>query len=168
LIVLETSALVAIVTAEAGYEALFEAVMAADRVLLPPHCLLEAHMVIAGRFPPRMGDLLNAFVAGLAPDYPPFTEAHAQEARRAFDRFGKGRHPAGLNFGDCISYTVAKVEGLPLLYVGTDFGATDVVGVLGSVVKPALHDSQTVAFDTVDQTMLSVDATGPMAGQVAF
>jgi ribonuclease VapC len=162
LIVLETSALVAIVTAEAGYEALFEAVMAADRVLLPPHCLLEAHMVIAGRFPPRMGDLLNAFVAGLAPDYPPFTEAHAQEARRAFDRFGKGRHPAGLNFGDCMSYMVAKVEGLPLLYVRMWWGFW------GSVVKAALNDDQAVAFDPVDQSMFTVDATGPMAGQVAF
>jgi ribonuclease VapC len=131
LIVLETSALVAIVTAETGYEPLFEAVMAADKVLLPPHCLLEAHMVIAGRFPPQMGAVLDAFLAGLEADYPPFAEAHAQVARGAFDQFGKGRHQAGLNFGDCMSYAVAKVEGAALLYVGTDFGATDVVGVLG-------------------------------------
>ena len=61
----------------------------------------------------------------------PFTEAHARPRRTAFLRYGKGRHPAGLNFGDCMAYAVAKAEGAPLLFTGGDFARTD-VGVAGS------------------------------------
>ena len=98
-------------------------------VILPVHCLIEAHMVLAGRFPRKMVELLNALVAEIAPIYPPFTLDHAQVARQAFDRFGKGRHRAALNFGDCMSYAVAKLAGVALLYAGEDFAETDVMGV---------------------------------------
>lgn len=54
------------------------------------------------------------------------TSAQAHEARRAFSQFGKGRHPAGLNYGDCFSYALAKVQGAPLLFKGEDFPRTDV------------------------------------------
>ena len=56
----------------------------------------------------------------------PFTEEHYEAAVSAFLRYGKGRHPAGLNFGDCMSYALAVVSGLPLLYTGNDFSKTDV------------------------------------------
>jgi ribonuclease VapC len=56
----------------------------------------------------------------------PFTESQALIARRAFELFGKGRHPAGLNFGDCMSYAAAKESGEELLFKGTDFGQTDI------------------------------------------
>ena len=56
-----------------------------------------------------------------------FSEAHWREASDAFARYGKGRHPASLNFGDCMSYAVAKLSGAPLLFVGTDFAQTDIV-----------------------------------------
>jgi ribonuclease VapC len=56
----------------------------------------------------------------------PFTQEHYEAAVSAFLRYGKGRHPAGLNFGDCMSYALAVVSGLPLLYTGTDFSLTDV------------------------------------------
>jgi len=52
-------------------------------------------------------------------------------SRAAFVRFGKGRHPAGLNFGDCVSYALAQARGLPLLYKGEDFAKTDVISALG-------------------------------------
>lgn len=55
----------------------------------------------------------------------PFGEAHWREAVEAYRRFGKGRHPAGLNFGDCLTYATAKLAGEPLLFVGEDFPATD-------------------------------------------
>jgi ribonuclease VapC len=56
----------------------------------------------------------------------PFTESQAYLSRQAFARFGKGRHPAGLNFGDCMAYALAKETGEELLFKGTDFGLTDV------------------------------------------
>ena len=56
----------------------------------------------------------------------PFTEEHFDAAVEAFQRFGRGRHPAGLNFGDCMSYAVATVAGLPLLFTGQDFARTDI------------------------------------------
>jgi ribonuclease VapC len=55
-----------------------------------------------------------------------FGEPHWRAALEAFRRFGKGRHPAGLNFGDCLSYAVARVAGHPLLFVGNDFSCTDI------------------------------------------
>ena len=55
-----------------------------------------------------------------------FTEDHFHQALDAFIRFGKGRHPAALNFGDCMSYAVARVAGMPLLYTGKDFSKTDI------------------------------------------
>ena len=59
-----------------------------------------------------------------------FDEGLARESREAFIRFGKGRHFAGLNFGDCVSYALAQTRGLPLLYKGDDFAKTDVIGAL--------------------------------------
>jgi len=56
----------------------------------------------------------------------PFGEEHYEAAVSAFLRYGKGRHPAGLNFGDCMSYALARVSGLPLLYIGDDFSKTDI------------------------------------------
>jgi len=56
----------------------------------------------------------------------PFTEEHFDAAAEAFLRYGKGRHPAALNFGDCMSYAVAALSGLPLLYTGNDFAQTDI------------------------------------------
>lgn len=127
MIVLETSALVAILVRDQGWEGLFDIVLGSKgRLVLPAHCLLEAHMVLAGRHPPRLLDLMNAFLADSTPRIDPFTETHATVARAAFMTYGKGRHPAGLNFGDCMSYAVAKAGGWPLLYVGGDFAMTDV------------------------------------------
>lgn len=124
--IVDTSALVAIVTAEPDHERLLDAILADADPVLPASCLLEAHMVVRGRFPPQMLPTLDAVVADLDLRLAPFTAAHAALARAAFDRFGKGRHPAGLNFGDCMAYAVAQAEGAPLLFVGEDFGRTDV------------------------------------------
>jgi ribonuclease VapC len=87
---------------------------------------LETSIVAMGRSGPdglRDLDLLIArFRIGIAP----FTESQAYLARQAFARFGKGRHPAQLNFGDCMAYALARETGEELLFKGTDFGLTDV------------------------------------------
>lgn len=62
----------------------------------------------------------------------PFTEDHAYSARRAFSEYGKGKHPAALNFGDCCSYALAKVSGEPLLFKGNDFSKTDIQSALST------------------------------------
>lgn len=126
MIVLETSALVAMVVGEPAARDLFHRASLALAVVLPAHCLLETHIVLAARFPPAMLATLDAVVAKLGVTIRPFTAAHLAAAREAFLAYGKGRHPAGLNFGDCMSYGVAKSEGLPLLFVGEDFARTDV------------------------------------------
>ena len=84
-------------------------------------------MVMAGRMGPESRPLdRRASRRRSGAEILPFTEDHARAAAAAFLRYGKGRHPAGLNFGDCMAYAVAKVEGAPLLFTGGDFARTDV------------------------------------------
>ena len=85
-------------------------------------------MVIAGRKGPDSRPEVEALLATLGLRVVPLTDAHARLATDAFLRWGKGRHPAGLNFGDCMAYAVAKAEGAPLLFTGGDFARTDVAG----------------------------------------
>ena len=69
---------------------------------------------------------LTEFIGRLGARVVPFTQEHFEVSRDAFTRFGKGRHPARLNFGDCMAYAIASVAGAPLLYVGDDFSKTDI------------------------------------------
>jgi ribonuclease VapC len=115
---------------EADAERVGQALGHANRRLLPSPAFLETSMVMFGRNGLRGHEQLETLIKDAQLEIIPFTHSHARAAADGFLRFGKGRHPAGLNFGDCMSYAVAKVEGRPLLYVGADFGATDVVGVL--------------------------------------
>ena len=81
----------------------------------------------------RLGEaahgILERLLEELGVQEVPFGEIHWREAVDAFGRFGKGRHPAGLNFGDCMTYAVARLAGEPLLFVGEDFSGTDVEAV---------------------------------------
>jgi len=70
--------------------------------------------------------MLNGLLRNISAEIVPFTEEHYEAAVSAFLRYGKGQHPAGLNFGDCMSYALAIVSGLPLLYTGKDFSKTDI------------------------------------------
>lgn len=87
-------------------------------------------MDLIGRSLPELAQPLDRLIRELAIEIVPFDEDLARESRAAFVRFGKGRHPAGLNFGDCVSYAVARSRGLPLLYKGVDFAKTDVISAL--------------------------------------
>jgi ribonuclease VapC len=87
--------------------------------------LAEAGLVLLAKLGPRGRSLLGRLVQQAEIAVVPFTEEHWPIALDAYARFGKGRHPAALNFGDCLTYAVAGVARQPLLYVGEDFAKTD-------------------------------------------
>ena len=124
--IVDSSALVAIMRNEPEWEALAQAMNEASVRLLPAPTLLETTMVLAGSHRDDMMVELDNFLLESAIQTIPFTADHAAAARAAFLRYGKGRHPAALNFGDCIAYSAAKLENLPLLFKGDDFRRTDI------------------------------------------
>lgn len=83
-------------------------------------------MVLAGGWQDEILDRLDDFLRTASIETIPFTADHAAVARHAFLRYGKGRHPAALNFGDCIAYATARLEAMPLLFKGDDFRLTDI------------------------------------------
>jgi ribonuclease VapC len=124
--VIDTSAFVAILRNEPEAIVFRRAIAVSSIRLASALSKLEASMVVLGRRgSPGLVELDRLF-AELAITFVPFDEHQADIARDAFARFGKGRHRAGLNFGDCATYALAKAEAEPLLFKGTDFGATDV------------------------------------------
>jgi ribonuclease VapC len=124
--VLDTSALVSIQLEEPGFQELFRKIDEAPAVVIGAPIVFEAAMVLSGRFKADARLSLAIGLRRLQVEIVPFTEEHYQAAVTAFLRYGKGRHPAALNFGDCMSYALARVSGLPLLYTGTDFSLTDI------------------------------------------
>ena len=83
-------------------------------------------MVMELRFGDRGGREVDSLIDDIGASVIPFDLAQARVARDAFHRFGRGRHPAALNFGDCLSYAAAKTLGAPLLFKGNDFALTDI------------------------------------------
>jgi ribonuclease VapC len=124
--VIDTSALIAILLDEADRMALEEALAGAPVRLISAVSKFEAGMVMAGRHGESGALRLDRLLDTIGAVVVPFDDRQADIARDAFLRFGKGRHPAGLNFGDCAAYALAMAEAEPLLFKGTDFGATDV------------------------------------------
>jgi ribonuclease VapC len=129
-IVLDTSAVIAILKGEAEARMFVDVIAEAERCFFSAVSFVEASMVIIGRGAPAAAQALDALVQRRGIEIVPFDEDLAQASRAAFMRFGKGRHPAGLNFGDCVSYALAHSRGLPLLYKGADFAKTDVISAL--------------------------------------
>lgn len=124
--IVDSSALVALLRAEPGADALAAAIDRAGGGLVPAPAYLETCMVMAGRSGPESRPEVDALLGTFDLRVVQFTEDHARAAGEAFLRYGKGRHPAGLNFGDCMAYAVAQTEGTPLLFTGGDFALTDV------------------------------------------
>ena len=134
--VLDTSAIVAIHLQEPGYDRLIDTIDHAEIVVVGVPTLLETAMVLTSRLgqaeAPIKGagqdarPMLLAFLRRLQCEVVAFNEEHLDAATTAFIRFGRGRHPAALNFGDCMAYAVASVAGMPLLFTGEDFGRTDI------------------------------------------
>jgi ribonuclease VapC len=127
--VIDTSAIIAILQAEPSAERLSLAIHAGAAPRISAASIVDAGIVVQRRFGEDGERNLDVLLRELRVDVVDFTAAHAEIARFAFRRFGKGRHPAALNFGDCFSYALARALGEPLLFVGDDFARTDVSAV---------------------------------------
>lgn len=127
MIVVDSSALMAIVLDEPSAEDCDRALQAAVGLLISAGTMAEA-MIVARRR--SAGAVMQALLDGLAMDVLPVDAAFARRMADAYDRWGKGVHPAGLNLGDCFSYVAAMDRRCPLLFVGQDFARTDVARVL--------------------------------------
>lgn len=125
--ILDSSVIVALVHREAGVEGIIEKLIAGDRLAIGSPTLVEAGIVIEARTGIDSRSLLDRFLVDFDVVTIEFGPAHWREAVSAFRRYGKGRHPAALSFGDCLTYAVARLANEPLLFVGEDFSKTDLV-----------------------------------------
>jgi ribonuclease VapC len=124
--ILDTSALAAIFFGEPELELYIQAINDAARCRISAANFVELSMVVEGQIGPEAGRQCDVFFRRAEIVIEPVTVEQAHLARQAFLDFGKGRHPAKLNFGDCFAYALAKATGEPLLYKGDDFSKTDV------------------------------------------
>lgn len=124
--VIDTSAIVAIFFNEPDAPAYRERIVDDPVRLVSAATLVEAAMVIESRFGDAGGAELDLWLHQTDAEIVAVSAEHADQARRAWRRYGKGRHPAGLNYGDCFSYALAKLTDEPLLFKGDDFSKTDI------------------------------------------
>ncbi len=124
MIAVDTSVILSMALGEPEAER-FTALIGREAVAIGWPTLLEARMVLTGKGFPNASKIVDQLVQLPNVTAIAFDEAHYREAERAFESFGKGRHPASLNMGDCFSYAVARIAKSPLLYKGHDFGKTD-------------------------------------------
>lgn len=130
--VIDTSALVAILLDEPEADRLGLAIEAAAVRLISAGSFLECSIVLESRFGEEGSRLLDELIRSAAADVVPVTLEQARLAREAFRAYGKGRHPAGLNFGDCFAYALCRSSGEPLLFKGNDFSRTPIASVAWS------------------------------------
>lgn len=124
--IVDSSALIAILFKENEAPAFASAMRDASSRAIAAPTVVEAALVVEGRSGPAMGAELDDLLGTMDAEVVPFTAEHAALAREAWRRYGKGRHPAGLNLGDCFAYALAKARNEPLLFKGEDFAQTDV------------------------------------------
>lgn len=123
--ILDTSAVVAILLNEPERDALITAISTSDRPMISSASTMEASMVLIRHFGTEGKTALNKLLEDMEVDVVSFDTEQADLAILGFERFGKGRHPAGLNLGDCFVYGLAKTKNLPILCKGNDFAQTD-------------------------------------------
>lgn len=129
-IVVDTSAIIVILRNEPEKDRFVDAILAASSRFMSAVSLQELGMVVAGRHgDDRAWEPLDALIVRLGLEIVAHDTGLARMAREAFLRFGKGRHPARLNFGDCAAYALAKANDLALLFKGDDFANTDIAAV---------------------------------------
>jgi ribonuclease VapC len=124
--ILDTSALAAVFFGEPEAERYTRIIHDADRCLISVANFVELALVIESQIGPHAGQQCEVFFRRAGILIEPVTVEQGHLARQAFLDFGKGRHPAGLNFGDCFAYALARVSGEPLLFKGEDFAKTDI------------------------------------------
>jgi ribonuclease VapC len=125
-VVIDTSAIIGILTNEEDAASLEMAIERDPVRLISAASVLETAIVIEARFGPPGGRELDLFLHATDVEVVPVNREQAELARVGWRAFGKGLDAAGLNFGDCFSYALAKFSGEPLLFTGDDFGRTDV------------------------------------------
>lgn len=123
MIVVDTSALMAILLDEPQAQPCMAALAAADRLLISAGTVAETLIVAARR---NVGEEADKLINGLGFEIIPVSQASAQGVAKAYSQWGKGIHPAGLNFGDCFAYHLARTNVCPLLFVSNDFAKTDI------------------------------------------
>jgi ribonuclease VapC len=128
--VIDTSAFIAILKAEPEAETYLRAIHSASSAHMSAATYLEVGVVVNSKGDTIARNKVDALLNGLNIAVEPFTFEQAKIAREAHRIFGKGRHPAKLNFGDCFSYALSKTLDQPLLYQGDDFGQTDVASAI--------------------------------------
>jgi ribonuclease VapC len=128
--IVDTSALVAVLFGEPEADHYTRLIHNSDRCLISAGSFLELSIVIERQTGPEVARQCDMFFRRAGIIVEPFTVEQAPIARQAFHDFGKGRHPAGLNFGDCFAYALTKTTGEPLLFKGDDFKKTDIVSAL--------------------------------------
>jgi ribonuclease VapC len=124
-VIVDSSALVAVTFAEPGHQELIAKLAGAPSAGIGTPTLAETGLVLASRLGRDSRDLVIRLLAEFGIDEIPFGDQHWREAIDAYLRFGRGRHKARLNFGDCLTYAVARLADEPLLFVGDDFPETD-------------------------------------------
>jgi ribonuclease VapC len=125
-VILDSSAVIAILLREAGFESLDTAIVEAEILRISSATLVEISIVVDSRAGEAGTTRLERYLRSAGVLIEPFTEYQARVACRAYSKYGKGRHAAGLNFGDCFSYALAKALDEPLLFKGDDFRKTDI------------------------------------------
>ena len=130
--IVDSSALLAILFRETDASQFEQAIATTPECRMSVANALEASIVVESRGGVAAGDELDAFLEASGIEVVPAAADHLGAARRAWRRFGKGNHPAGLNFGDCFAYALAEATGEPLLFKGDDFARTDIVSALAN------------------------------------
>lgn len=125
--ILDTSSVVAIILEDDGHDRLIEAIEGASEIAIGAPTLTESSNVLVARYGVVGRLMLSRFLEENGVETVPFEGSHATVAAEAFIRYGKGRHPARLNLGDCMTYATARIAVEPLLFVGNDFSKTDLV-----------------------------------------
>lgn len=128
--VIDTSAVIAILFGEGDAERYSTAIDIDPTRLMSAASVLEACLVVERELGEEGNRELDLLLLKIGIETIAFNEAQLQVARHAFRQYGKGRHPAGLNFGDCFSYALSRTSGEPLLFKGDDFSKTDVIACL--------------------------------------
>lgn len=124
--VVDTSVIVAILFREAERRIFYDKILDDGSASISAFSYMEAGMVLTSRLGAAAEPALDQTLQDLGIVVVPVTVVQAKLALQAFGQYGKGRHPAGLNFGDCFSYALAKSSAEPLLFKGGDFARTDI------------------------------------------
>ena len=125
--IVDSSAILAILFSEPDASVFAKAISEAESCKISAATFVEVAVVVEAHTKDSGSRQLDAFLRRAGIEIQSVTEEQAHLARQAYSDFGKGRHPAGLNFGDCFSYALAKATGEPLLFKGNDFSKTDMV-----------------------------------------